>query len=399
MRFFGDLLPYEDALNCILNNITPVLRTEIIPLDNLLGRILAGDVVASNNTPPFDRSSMDGFAVRSQDTATATPTNPSRLELVETIYAGAQSSQEVLPGQCIKIATGARIPDGANAVVMAEDTQGEGEVLLVTKSVGVGDNIGRLGGDIMKGETLLEAGVQMGVAQIGVLASQGHICASVYNQPTVAILPTGEEIVSPGHPLKDGRIYDINSHTLSSMVRLCGGMPCLLPIVGDSPEELEGALDKALAADMVLTSGGSSVGEKDLLLDLLEKRGRVFFRGVRVKPSKTTVFAEIDGKPLLGISGNPASCLMAAHLFLAPALGRLARLPGPTGCTKLARITEKVTESDRRQFVTVRLDGEWAYPVFKASSAITSMSRATGYVTLAENIALEQGATVQVFLF
>jgi len=399
MRFFGDLLSFEDALKDILNTIIPIGRTENQPLEGVLGRILACDVTATHNTPPFDRSNMDGYAVKAQDIAAATAVSPARLELVETVYAGGCSTQAVKPGKCVQIATGAAIPDGADAVVMAEDTRRDGTALLVTKSVSVGDNIGRLGGDIMKGETLLKTGTIMGAAQIGVLASQGLSSATVYARPVVAVLPTGEEIVPPGQPLSDGQIYDINSSTITATVRQYGGEARLLPIVGDNTEELEKALDLALTADLVLTSGGSSVGEKDLFLDILERRGRIFFRGVKIKPSKTTVFAEIAGKPVLGISGNPTSCLMAAHLFLVPALRCLARIPGPAGHSVMAKMAEKISENDRRQFVTVRIDDGWAYPVFKASSAITSMSGATGYVTVAENTTLEQGAAAEVILF
>lgn len=399
MRLFGELLPYENAQKMLLENIIPLARTEKLSLDNALGRVLACDVVATHNTPPFDRASMDGYAVRAQDTTEANPGAPVHLDLVETIYAGSLTTQEVLPGRCIQIATGAKIPLGADAVVIVEDTRRDGKAVFVMKPACTGDNIGPLGGDIRQGEILIRAGALIGASLIGVLASQGICQVEVYARPIVAILPTGEEIIPLGGSLKDGQIYDINSHTLAAMARLHGGEPRILPITGDLQDTLEGALGKALEADLVLTSGGTSVGERDLLLDILESRGKVFFRGVKIKPSKPTTFSKIDGKPVLGIPGNPTSCLMAAHLFLVPALRRLARLPELTGCTVTARLTEKVLGDSRVQFLTVKLDRGLAHPVFKTSSAITSMSEAVGYIVVPVGTTMEKDEAVEVTLF
>ncbi|MCL2149830.1 MAG: molybdopterin molybdotransferase MoeA [Dehalococcoidia bacterium] len=399
MRYFGNLIPYEDALRIVLDNITPLSRTEEISLGNSLGRVLAQDIVATFNTPPFDRASMDGFAVVAQDTASASSASPVRLELDETVFAGTLPTKTVTTGRCVQIATGARMPPGADAVIMAEDTRKNSEELFVIKPVQKGVNIGRLGNDIMRGATLIRAGTVLTAAHIGVMASQGLTCTIVYAQPVVAILPTGEEIVPPGAALGEGQIYDINSHTLAAMVRLHGGEPWLLPVAGDQPGELHDALDRTLAADLVLTSGGSSVGEKDLLLGILEERGRVLFRGVKIKPSKPTTFSEIGGKPILGVPGNPTSCLMTAHLFLVPALRRLAHLSAFKTHTTTAILADGVAENERRQFITVKVAEGVASSVFKESSAITSMSEALGYVAVPENTAIAKGATVEVILF
>jgi len=400
VRFFGDLLPFEDALRTVLENVNPITRTEKLTIDDALGRVLARDLVATLNTPPFDRSSVDGYAVIATDASSAAVYSPVHLRLGEVVYAGAVSNQTLASGRCAQIATGARVPNGADAVVMAEDVRREGAELIVSKPVRAGDNIGRLGNDIMEGDVLLRAGTVLGAAHIGVLASQGICRTEVYMRPTVAILPTGEEIIPPGKPLSGNQIYDINSHTLAALVREHGGEANVLPIVGDHPEELEDALEKALETDLVLTSGGSSVGDRDLLLDLLEARGKVLFRGIKIKPSKPTTFSEIDGKPVLGIPGNPTSCLMSAYLFMIPALRRLAHLPGYTPRKASAKLAEKADGGgDRRQFLTVRIDDGLAYPVFKESSAITSMSEAMGYVVVPEATVLEKGAPVEVILF
>jgi len=400
MRLFGDLLPYEEALKTVLNNIAPISCTERTALDNSLGRVLEEDTAAAYNIPPFDRSGVDGYAVRAADTARAAPDAPVRLTLAEVVYAGATGTQMVSPGTCVQIATGAKMPCGADAVIMVENTRREIDAILLLKPAQTGENVGRTGDDVMKGELLVSAGAVLDPSKIGVLSSQGISRVKVFARPVVAIIPTGEEIVPPGKPLKGSQIYDINSHTLAAMVRLHGGEPVILPITGDKPEELEAALEKALEGDMVLTSGGSSVGEKDLLMGILEARGRVFFHGVKIKPGKPTTFSEVKGKPVLGMPGNPTTCLMAAYLFLAPALRQMARLPAYNPCRVQARMAERVNgPRDRTQFLTVRIEGEKAISVFKESSAITSMSHAEGYVVVGESAMLEKGTKVEVVMF
>jgi molybdopterin molybdotransferase len=400
MRLFGDLLPFEDALRTILEHITPIDQTEKVALDDAAGRVVAEDISALHDIPPFDRSGVDGFAVVASDTEGASNEKPVPLELVDTVYAGSASGAVVIPSRCVKIATGARVPPGADAVVMAEDTRTEGRRVSVMKQLKPGENLGRIGDDIKKGEPLVKAGALLHPSRIGVLASQGISSVTVYSRPKVAILPTGEEIVEPGRELSGSQIYDINSHTLSAMVSSNGGEPVLLPITGDNLEKLKERLEHALRGDMVLTSGGSSVGDKDLLMDILEARGRVFFHGVRIKPGKPTTFSEMGGRPVLGMPGNPTTCLMAAYLFMAPALRKLARLPQQPSRVVKAALAKKVTGAyGRTQFLTVRIEGGLAYPVFKESSAITSMSRAEGYVVVPENTEINEGSPVEVVLF
>lgn len=400
MRLFGDLLPYENALKTLLDNISPLTRVEKINLDNALGRVLAEDIAASYNIPPFDRSGVDGYAVRAADTYPASPGNPVQLALAEVVYAGAQGAKTVSAGECVQIATGAKMPRGADAVVMVEDTRREADRVFIMKPAQAGDNVGRTGDDVMKGELLVASGAVLDASKIGVLASQGIRRVEVYAKPVVAILPTGEEIIPPGKPLKGSQIYDINSHTLAAMVRQNGGEPLVLPITGDQPQALEAALEKAIEGDLALTSGGSSVGEKDLLMDILEARGKVFFHGIKIKPGKPTTFSVVKVKPVLGMPGNPTTCLMAAYLFLAPALRKLGHLPPPNPRKVTARMAERIAGSkERTQFLTVRLEGDKAVAVFKESSAITSMSRAEGYVVLPENAVVEKGGRVEVVFF
>ena len=400
MRLFGDLMPFEDALKTIMEHVVPVARTEKAALDDSFGRVLAEDVSALQDIPPFNRSGVDGFAVVASDTDQASPDDQVPLELADTVYAGSAPANAVVPSRCVKIATGARVPPGADAVVMVEDTITESRRVSVLKPVRPGENVDRIGSDISKGEMLINTGALLHASRVGVLASQGISSVTVYSRPKVAILPTGEEIVEPGRELSGSQIYDINSHTLSAMVRLNGCEPVLLPIAGDCLEDLENKMEHALRADMVLTSGGSSVGEKDLIMDIMEARGRVFFHGVRIKPGKPTTFSEMAGRPVLGMPGNPTTCLIVAYLFMAPALRKLARLPQQPSRVVNAVMAKKVTGSySRTQFLTVRIEDGKVHPVFKESSAITSMSRAEGYVVVPENAEINEGSPVEVVLF
>ena len=236
---------------------------------------------------------------------------------------------------------------------------------------------------------------------MGVLASQGLSKVKVYEKPKIAILPTGEEVIAAGKKLKPGQLYDINSHTIAALVGVHGGAPVKINIAGDKKEELRAAIKEALKSDIIVLSGGSSVGERDLLVDVIDMWGEILFHGVQVKPGKPTIFAMIEGKPLMGMPGYPTSCLINSYLFLIPAIRKMARLPSRKGDTVKAKLARRVPGSTgRRQFLTVKLVGDEAVSVFKESGAITSIAEADGYIEIPENIdLLEKGDIVTVTLF
>jgi molybdenum cofactor synthesis domain-containing protein len=223
---------------------------------------------------------------------------------------------------------------------------------------------------------------------------------SVYVKPTVAVMPTGEEIVEIGRSLREGQIYDINSHALAAVVRDNGGIPMVLPITSDDMKSLKSSLVKALACDMVVTSGGSSVGEKDFLAEMLASMGEVKFHGVKLKPGKPSAFAVIKGKAVLGMPGYPTSCLINAYLLLAPALRKMARLPAGKKAQVAAKLGESIKgAAGRMMFLPVRLEGNQAYSVFKDSGAITSVASAAGYIVVPQDAELPEGASVSLTLF
>jgi len=293
------------------------------------------------------------------------------------------------------------MPRGTDAVVMVEDTEAENGRVKIFKSVYPGANVAQKGEDIKEGASVLRENSVLDAGKIGVLASQGITQVKVYEKPKVAVLPSGEEVVPLGRKLKRGQVYDINSHTIASVVRANGGIPVVFKVVGDKAEEIKATITEALKSDLVIISGGSSVGERDLLVSVFEEWGQILFHGIQVKPGKPTIFALIEGKPLMGMPGYPTSCLINAYLFLLPAIRKMAHLPPRVGETVTARLARRVPGSvGRRQFLTVKIESGEAIPVFKESGAITSIADADGYIEIAENIdLLEKGEPVTVTLF
>jgi molybdenum cofactor synthesis domain-containing protein len=401
VRPFGALLPFAEAKKVVDNNIKPITRMEVVNIDDALGRVLAEDVVAGLSIPPFERAAMDGYAVKARDTFNAGQRSPKILRLVGEVHAGETPTGKVGTGECLQIATGAMMPKGADAVVMVEDTEAENGRVKIFKSVYPRANVAKKGEDIKEGATVLKESSVLDAGKIGVLASQGITQVKVYEKPKVAVLPSGEEVVPLGKKLKRGQVYDINSHTIASVVRANGGIPIVFGVVGDKAEEIRATITEALKSDLVVISGGSSVGERDLLVNVIQDWGQVLFHGIQVKPGKPTIFALIEGKPLMGMPGYPTSCLINSYLFLLPAVRKMARLPPRTGETVTARLARRVPGNvGRRQFLTVKIEGGEAIPVFKESGAITSIAEADGYIEIAENIdLLEKGEPVTVTLF
>ena len=401
MRPFGALISYQEAKEVIDRHTSPIMRIEAVLIDDAVNRILAEDLVAKINVPPFTRSAMDGYAVKAKDTFDAGQFKPQVFKIIGELHAGENPTKKIKSGECIQISTGAVMPEGADSVIMVEDTEREENEVKVFKSITPGTNIGKMGGDIKAGVVILKAGIVLDAGKVGVIASQGLSKIKVYEKPRIAVIPTGEEVVQSGKKLQPGQLYDINSHTISALVSASGGIPVRIDIAGDKAEELRAAVKEALKSDIVVLSGGSSVGERDLLVDVIDMWGEILFHGVQVKPGKPTIFAMIEGKPLMGMPGYPTSCLINSYLFLVPAIRKLAHLPSRSGDTVKAKLSRRIPGSTgRRQFLTVKLVGDEAVSVFKESGAITSIAEADGYIEIPENIdMLEKGDIVTVTLF
>jgi molybdopterin molybdotransferase len=402
MRPIRETIPLDEARALIEEALVPVTRTERVPLLHANGRVLAHDVTATADVPPFSRAGMDGYAVVAQDTFGASRYEPRTLAVVETIYTGQVPTRQVQPGEAAEIATGAPMPQGADAVVMVEETErGSGGEVRIFTPVYPRQNVGRQGADIVNGQTVLRSGDELNPSRIGALAALGLTEIDVFARPSIAILSTGNEIVEPGAPLAPGQIYDINRFTLSTIIAEHGGHPVAYQTAQDTLDDLERAIDRCLAEDVMVFSGGSSVGERDLILDVIGRRGEILFHGIAVKPGKPTVFGVIGGKPVFGMPGYPTSCLSNAYMLLVPALRRMAHLPPHHLRTVTLPVAQRVVSTTgRHQFYTVRIADGQAHPAFKASGDITSMSQADGYIEIpAQTDIVEKGQMVDVKLF
>ncbi len=388
-------------MEIIGSNIKPVDRVEEVSLEEAAGRVLAEDAVAGFNVPPFNRASMDGYAVRAEDTYGASTFSPNKLSLLGEQHAGEKFQAQVGPSECVQVATGSPIPLGSDAVVMVEHTKLDGAHVEVHQPAYPGANISPEGEDIRKGDIVVKMGELLTSSKVGALAALGIESVKVYARPKVAVISTGSEVVPLSAELEAGQIYDVNSFTLSAVIMENGCTPLRLGIVPDDRSSLEDVLFEAVSHDMVVFSGGSSVGTRDLLYDVVEEKGEVLFHGLQVKPGKPTLFGLVEGTPVFGMPGYPTSCLSNAQLFLAPALRIAARLPPHLPRKVKARMAVRVVSSSgREQFLTVRLEGDQAYPVFKKSGAITSMTNADGYIVIPINAdVIEEGEEITVTLF
>ena len=402
-RPFRGTIPLEDARAIIERTVTPIGRIEWLQLHELNGRVLAHDIVAASDVPAFNRAAMDGYALRAEDTAGATRETPVALSCIEQVFSGQVPKHQVGTFTCTEIATGAPMPPGADAVVMVEQTDGApvGGQVEIYATVQPGQHVGRQGADIRAGEQVLRAGVELNASRIGALAALGFSAVQCYERPRVAVLATGNEIVEPGHPLGRGQVYDINSFTVSAAVEEHGGVAVRFPAAGDTLAALNRAIEQCLGADIIVFTGGSSVGERDLLIDALAARGEVLFHGISVKPGKPTAFGTVAGKPLFGLPGYPTSCLTNAYILLVPALRAMARLaPHAVRSIRVPLSHRVVSVADRYQIYTVRIVDGTAVPAFKASGDITSMSQADGYIEIPTTTAVvEAGTDVEVKLF
>ena len=381
MRPLKALISLDEALAVLLSLARPQRRVERVSLLDALRRVAAVDVVSPIHVPLVDRAAMDGYAVRAADTFRAGRMRPVPLRRVETLYASSVPRKRVARGTCIEVATGSTLPHGADAVVMVEDTEREGDRVRAYTPVHPGENVSRQGEDIRKGEAVVRAEEVLTPAKIGAVAAVGGKDVAVFARPRVAIFTTGDEVVPPGRPIRPGLVYDINAHTMAAVVRESGGEPVPLGRVPDRIASLRAAIRKASGHDLVLFSGGSSVGEKDLVLDALRAEGEVKFHGVAVKPGKPTVLGVVGGTPVLGMPGYPTSCLSNGYMLVAPMLRRMARLPpDPAKVVELPLSKRLVSAIGRVEFHTVRVRDGLAVPAYKESGAITSMAHADGEI-------------------
>ncbi|MBS3647650.1 molybdopterin biosynthesis protein [Pseudaminobacter sp. 19-2017] len=408
---FLTILSREDALARFQAALFPrPVPTEERVLADALGLALAEDVAAPVDVPPFDRSNVDGFAVRAADLAAASETRPIRLVLnAEAIACGIVPQLPVLPGTATAIATGGPLPRGADAIVMVEHTQpADAGAIEVRRGVSPGQFISNAGSDMARGEVVLRAGTVIGSREIGMLAACGIARVTVARKLRVAILSTGDELVQPGEPLRPAGIYDANGPIIRAAVIENGGEAHFLGAMPDDEGVLERAMREALAAhDVLILSGGTSKGAGDVSHRILGRLGKpgIIAHGVALKPGKPLCLAVCDGKPVIILPGFPTSAMFTFHDMVVPVLRRVAGLPPRIDAQVAARLPFRVpSELGRTEFVMVSLvqgqDGLAAYPTGKGSGAITSFTQADGFIRI-EALAdhMPAGAEVPVTLF
>lgn len=343
----------ETALERLKENLSPS-EIEEVALEEGWGRVLARNLPALFDLPPFDRSPLDGYALRGEDTAGASKERPAVLEVTEEVPAGHWPVREVGPGQASRIFTGAPIPPGANAVVRQEDTRADGCRVEVFASLAPGSNMDRAGTDIVRGAPALPAGRLLTSREIALLGALGYRTVPVCRRPRVALIPTGEELVDIHLPLSPGKIYNSNSPALAAAVREAGGEPLELGIVGDNLAEIVAAFQQGLkVAQLVISTGGVSVGDYDLVPRAYAELGaEIIFAGVNMKPGMPTTAARKDGKLLLGLSGNPAAALVGFELLGRPVIQALAgRRDGKRRRVKATLQADFSKRNPQRRFV------------------------------------------------
>jgi molybdopterin molybdotransferase/putative molybdopterin biosynthesis protein len=409
---FLEVLSAEDARARFERHLDlSPLAGETVPLAAALARVLAADVVAAVDAPPFDRSNVDGFAVRAADTLGASDGNPKILRLnAEVIACGEAPALEVKPGTATTIATGGMMPRGADAVVMIEHTDmTEGQVpgIEIRRAAPPGQFVSYAGSDIARGETLLRRGTRIGSREIGMLAACGLSEVAVVRRPKVAVLSTGDELVAPGSPLKPAGVYDSNGAIIAAAVQEAGGEPLPFGAFPDDAAALEKAVREALAqSDMVVLSGGTSKGAGDLSHAIVSRLGTpgIVVHGVALKPGKPLCLAVAGKTPIVVLPGFPTSAIFTFHAFVAPVIRARAGLPPEAAQTVAAKVPLRVaSELGRKEFLLVSLvetgDGIVAFPTGKGSGAVTSFSQADGFIEIdALAASLDAGSAVQVTL-
>jgi len=405
MTEVATMISVDEALEHILKNFKP-LEPEEVKILEALDRVLAEDVYSDMDIPPFPNSAMDGYAVRAADTTGANRENPVTLRVVADVAAGYTTEAQVEPGTTIRIMTGASLPEGADTVVRVEDTsdwarsrQERGREpsteVEVYHAAELGENVRPAGEDIRRGELVLPKGTIMRSQEIGVLASLGKSTVSVIRRPRIAILATGDELLTIDEPVTPGKIRNSNEYSNAALVRRYGGIPVRLGIARDNVEDLTAKISEGLAqkVDLFLTSAGVSVGDYDVVKDVLNTEGEMQFWQVRMKPGKPLAFGLIRGVPLLGLPGNPVSSMVSFEQFARPAMlvmGGKTRLAKPT---VEAVLEEDVTSSGRRHFVRVlvqKRDRQYYASTTgqQGSGILTSMVKANGLAVIPEGVEL-----------
>ncbi len=382
----------DEARELFLRAFHPLSDTEILPIEDCDGRIIAEDIIAAINVPHYRRAAMDGFAVMASDTLGASSNSPVVLT----------QGKSIEKGMCVWVHTGSPMPQGADAVVMIEDAVVHGKNVEIFAQIHHLKNVGEIGEDIQKGDVIIKDGHRLRPCDIAVLASLGIKTIKVFRKPVVAIIPTGEELVSRGErEPKEGEVYETNGLMASLYMRKWGGVPQLSDIVTDSPEKIKETITANLNADMLVISGGTSVGKRDYVPEIIKSLGDLLVHGVGISPGKPTALGIIKGKPVVCMPGYPVAGIVALYFFARAALGKLGHIPNKPDRKVSAVLDEKIpSRIGYKTIARVKLNNGRAVPIAVSGAGIlSSVSKADGFVIIPPNVeGYARGDEVEVVL-
>lgn len=391
---FKELTSVNEALRLFLESISPSRKMEEISLEICTGRVLAETVVSGKAVPHYRRAAMDGYAVRASDTLGASPTNPVILQI----------SNHVEEGSTVWVHTGAAVPEGADAVVMVEDTAAAGDIVEIKAQVYPNKNVGKIGEDIREGDLVFKEGHLLRPCDAAVLASLGFGKIKVFQKPVVAVIPMGDELVSrkkAGDVLPPGIVLETNGLMASLYIKKWGCTPRCNEIVPDNPDSIKKAIELNLDTDMILLSGGTSVGKRDHAPEVVASLGKLLVHGIGISPGKPTALGIIDDIPVVCLPGFPVAGLVALYFFVRPGVRKLASIPEVPELILKRRLAAKISSRiGYINFIRVVFEGDRVRPLAGAKDgALSSVSRADGFVLVPENVeGYEEGEEVEVFL-
>ncbi len=406
----------KEIIEQLFNNLYPPQST-MVSIDDSYNQILFEDITSSIDLPPFNRSLMDGFAVKAEDTFGASDESPKILKCIDSIEAGSFSEKTIKNGECIEISTGAPIPDGADAIAMVEFTERGSDInsskdnsqkndttndIYILKSVAPNQDLALKGSDIKKDKLLLKENTTLTPDKIGVLAAQGIKEIKTYQKPKVAVISTGNELLIENEDLSYGKIYDVNSHAIKNAAIANGADATANGIVKDDYTQLKDKIENSLReSDIVVCSGGTSAGVGDVLRHVLDDIGEVLIHGISVKPGKPTIVGKVNEKLVIGLPGNPVSALIIFYVFILPNIRKIAGRTEESIEKTKATLSKRIhSPKGRMHYSLVQINEEKAYPIVKDSGAITSLADADGYIKITKTVELlDEGKKVEITLF
>ena len=398
--FLSELIPVKNALK-IIDNIEIKPDTERISLEEAYNRVLAEDIKALLDSPSFDKSAMDGYAVKAGDTFGFSETNPAHLKVVDRIGAGDTSKIVLKQGEAIKIATGAPIPEGANAVVMEEYTHEENDNLEVSKTLFPGENVAPLGEDFKKGDKLLKSGKLLRPQDIGLITSAGHDTVNVFKKPKIGVITTGNELVMSKSEIKGAKIINSNYYTLKALVESTLAVPELTHCVDDAQKVMEQIERFIESCDALITTGGTAISKGDVVVDVVNEMGEVLVHGAAIRPGKPFGFGVINGTPVFMLSGYPVASMVQFDIFTRSYLLKMQNIHKEFPIIKKTTSRKIASTLGRTDYVRAKTDGDLVYPLkIDGSGIIRSMVESDCYILIEENVeGINEGESCDVLLY